>query len=140
MARPPGIFVGLLVHCALAPGSIRPLIVCFGVTAVLDAGCLAARTDGVDDEARAFTTYALEGETVRLTYDVECRDKYDRLLAYVERVSDDGDLNRALVAYGYACVLHIQPNGNEHVDEFRELEAQAQAEGKGMWGACSNPC
>ncbi len=91
-------------------------------------------------EAFEYTQALTEGEEIELTYDAECRDQYDRLLAYVNLASDGTDLNAHLVEDGYACVLHIPPNGNDRVDEFYELEDAAEAAGLGLWGACTNPC
>ena len=57
-----------------------------------------------------------------------------RLLAYV---SVGGvEVNSLLVERGYACVLHIPPNGADRVVEFETLEAEAKAAGRGMWGSC----
>lgn len=95
-------------------------------------------TNGADDcygaEAAEFNRQLVEGETIRLEYDEECEDRFDRLLAYVE--VDGRDVNALLVERGYACVLHIPPNGDDRVDQFEDLEQLAQAGGKGMWGAC----
>ena len=50
------------------------------------------------------------GSGVLVTRDVEPRDRYGRLLAYLERLSDGLQVNMALVARGYAATLHIDPN------------------------------
>jgi micrococcal nuclease len=79
------------------------------------------------------------GRAVALEYGPSCRDRYGRLLAYV--TVDGLDVNAELVAAGYACVLHIPPNGEDRIGEFRALELQAQANDAGLWGACaSKPC
>lgn len=95
-------------------------------------------TNGKDDcygtEATQFNRQLVEGKTIHLEYDVECEDRYGRLLAYVE--VDDREVNTLLVERGYACVLHIPPNGDDRVDQFEDLEQLAEAGGKGMWGAC----
>jgi micrococcal nuclease len=91
---------------------------------------------GVEASAR---TKALlpEGTEVRLAADVEPRDRYDRLLAYVYR--DDGTfVNLALVEDGYASVLTYPPNV-AHVDEFTAAAARARDEGRGLWAACGGP-
>lgn len=76
---------------------------------------------------------------VELRYDVECRDDYGRLLAYVSVA--DHEVNRLLVERGYACVLHIPPNGEDRVEELELLEAKARAQQRGLWGACAvKPC
>lgn len=86
-------------------------------------------------EARDFTASLLEAEAVRLTYDAQCRDKYDRLLAFVE--VNGRDVSELLVERGCGCVLHIPPNGSDRVERYRELLSTAQAERRGMWGACA---
>ena len=78
-----------------------------------------------------------EGTAVRLVADVEARDRYDRLLAYLYR--DDGTfVNLALVEDGYASLLTYPPNV-AHVSEFTAAAARARDEGRGLWGACGGP-
>lgn len=90
-------------------------------------------------EASDFNRTLVEGKTVHLSYDSVCTDRYDRLLAYVEL--DGRSVNELLLTRGYACVLHIPPNGEDHVGEYRHLEEEAQAGQVGLWGACSEaPC
>lgn len=90
--------------------------------------------DCYGDMAREYNAELSLGQTVELTYDEECTDKYGRLLAYVE--TPDGEINTLLVQRGYACVLYIPPNGTDRRTEFETLEAQAMASMRGMWGAC----
>lgn len=85
-------------------------------------------------EARAKNRSLVEGRRVSLRYDAECSDRYGRLLAYVSVA--DTDLSSYLVAEGYACVLHIPPNGSSRVHELEALERSAEAAGIGMWAAC----
>lgn len=85
--------------------------------------------------AAAFTRRALDGERVRLVEDVEPRDRFDRLLAYVERARDGLRVNEELVRRGYARVLVLRPNVRRE-RRLRELERQAQRAGRGLWGAC----
>jgi micrococcal nuclease len=75
----------------------------------------------------------VEGRAVRLAYDVERRDRYGRLLAYVYR----GDLfvNAELVRRGYAKPLVIPPNV-AHAAELRRLAAGARAARRGLWSRC----
>jgi len=78
-----------------------------------------------------------EGTGVRLVPDVEARDRYDRLLAYVYR--DDGTfVNLALVEDGYASVATYPPNV-AHTSEFTAAAARARDEGRGLWSACGGP-
>jgi micrococcal nuclease len=87
-------------------------------------------------EASAFTTQLLpEGTVVRLERDVEARDRFDRLLAYVYRVSDGLFVNFELARAGYAQVLTIPPNV-AYAEEFRVAAAAARQAGTGLWSAC----
>jgi micrococcal nuclease len=78
------------------------------------------------------------GTAVRLVRDVEARDRYDRLLAYVYRVEDDVFVNLAMAEDGYADVATFPPNV-AHVDEFVAAVGRARAEGRGLWSACGGP-
>ena len=91
------------------------------------------------EEAKAANEALVEGQTVQLSYDVECTDKYDRLLAYVSLGGQV--INEVMVERGHACVLHIPPNGEDVVDTYESLEYEAQMFGKGLWAACDPiPC
>jgi micrococcal nuclease len=88
-------------------------------------------------EATAFTKALLpKGTSVRLERDVEPRDYYGRLLAYVTRASDALFVNLELARRGYADALAISPN-LAHDDEIRSSVEQARADDLGLWGACS---
>jgi micrococcal nuclease len=76
------------------------------------------------------------GERVRLRTDVEERDRYGRLLAYVYRARDGLFVNAALVREGYATQLTFPPNV-AHADEFRRLAREAREAGRGLWSACA---
>ncbi|MBO8159597.1 thermonuclease family protein [Thermosyntropha sp.] len=82
-------------------------------------------------EASEFTRNLLEGEKVKLVFDVQERDKYGRLLAYVYK--DDVMVNELLIKEGYARVLTIPPNV-KYADRFLEEERKAREEGCGLWG------
>lgn len=85
--------------------------------------------------ASAFTHRLLDGERVRLEQDVEPRDRYGRLLAYVVRARDGLDVNAELVRRGFAQVLTIPPNVR-HADRFLALQQAARRAGRGLWAAC----
>jgi micrococcal nuclease len=90
-------------------------------------------------EARDFNIDLVLGKKVDLYYDLECEDRYGRLLAYV-RV-DGREVNSLLVERGYACVLYIPPSGEDRVEEFEALQDSAEAANRGMWGVCEgDPC
>jgi micrococcal nuclease len=76
-----------------------------------------------------------EGAEVRLERDVEARDRYDRLLAYVIRADDGLFVNLALVAEGYAEANRYPPNLARQA-ELEEAEAQARAAERGLWPVC----
>ena len=87
-------------------------------------------------EASAFTASLLpEGTWVHLERDVEARDKYGRLLAYVY-LTDGTFVNLAIVRGGYAHLLTIPPNV-AHADEFVTAARSAEAQDAGLWGGCT---
>ncbi len=67
---------------------------------------------------------------VRLEMDVQSRDRYGRLLAYVWV----GDLmvNAELVRLGYAQVMTVPPNVR-HQALFLKLQRDAREAGRGLW-------
>jgi micrococcal nuclease len=95
-------------------------------------------TQGKNDcfgaEARDFNRDLVLAQEIDIEYDEVCEDDYERLLAYVQL--DDRSINELLVERGYACVLHIPPNGQDRVDDFEALEQAARDGLAGMWGAC----
>lgn len=96
-------------------------------------------TECYGPEATEENRTLVEGQTVELAYDVECTDKYGRLLAYVS--VSGREVNSILVERGYACVLYIPPNGTDRKSEFDDLELRAKSGDFGLWGACeTNPC
>jgi len=106
----------------------------------IDTPEIAHPPDGAEcfgPEASAYVHDLLPpGTRVVLARDVESRDAYDRLLAYVTRVDDDLLVNLALVEAGYAEILAIEPN-TVHAPLFAGAEADARARGVGLWSACT---
>ena len=87
-------------------------------------------------EASAATAALLpEGTPVRLVRDVEARDDYDRLLAYVYRAEDALFVNLELVRTGHAVLLTFPPN-TAHVDDLAQASREANTTGRGLWSAC----
>ncbi|HWU86058.1 MAG TPA: thermonuclease family protein, partial [Kofleriaceae bacterium] len=84
--------------------------------------------------AATFNTDLVLGKQVELRHDVECRDAFGRTLAYVTVAGQE--VNARLIERGYACVLHIPPNGDDRADEFAALEDAARLGKRGLWGAC----
>lgn len=94
--------------------------------------------NGKDDcyghTAADFNRSLVEGKSVTLKYDTECKDRYGRLLAYVS--VGGAEVNTRLVSEGYGCVLYIAPAGQSRREEFEDLQSVAKTERRGMWGAC----
>jgi micrococcal nuclease len=127
------------------------------VTRVVDGDTIHVRLDGRDESVRyigidtpesvkpgtpvqCFARAAsdankrlVDGRRVRLVYDVERRDRYGRLLAYVHR----GDLfvNAELVRQGFARPATYPPNVR-HADRFAALAREAREAGRGLWREC----
>ena len=86
--------------------------------------------------ASAYNERLVAGERVRLVYDIERRDRYGRLLAYVYRARDGLFVNAELVRRGYATAVTFPPNV-AHEREFRRLARRARMSGRGLWSECA---
>ena len=87
-------------------------------------------------EASARTKVLLpQGSLVHLVTDVEARDRYRRLLAYVYRDVDGAFVNLLLVEEGYATPYTYPPNV-AHADEFVAAAARARDAQRGLWSRC----
>ncbi|KGF08636.1 hypothetical protein HMPREF1635_06940 [Clostridiales bacterium S5-A14a] len=73
--------------------------------------------------ASKYTKDHLEGQYVRLETDVQERDKYGRILAYV--YLDDKMFNKTLLEEGLANLMTIPPNV-KYVDEFKRIESERE--------------
>lgn len=82
------------------------------------------------EEAARVNGELVAGKRVRLELDVQSRDRYGRLLAYVW--VDDLMVNAELVRRGYAQVMTVPPNVR-HQRLFLILEREARAGGRGLW-------
>lgn len=83
-------------------------------------------------EAAAFTRQLVEGKPVEVESDVEKRDRYGRLLAYLW-LPGGRMVNVELVRDGYAQVLTVPPNVR-YERLFRECQREAREAGRGLWG------
>jgi micrococcal nuclease len=81
-------------------------------------------------EASAFTKEMLTGKNVQLELDVQERDKYGRILAYV--YIDGKMFNELLLEKGLARVAVFPPN-TRYVDEFYAIQKKAQEAKLGIW-------
>jgi len=140
-------------HRAADPGTATVVRVVDGDTLVADlgAGNQTIRLIGIDTPEsvaphRAVECYGHEasarlaalvppGTPVRLTRDIEPRDRYDRVLAYVERADDGLFVNLAQVDAGFAASFPFPPNV-AHRARFDDAERRAREAGLGLWSAC----
>ena len=129
----------------------------YPVTRVIDGDTIEVEIDGATEKVRligidtpesvhpdqdrnvpygaisaAFTRKQLDGRSVGLEFDVQERDKYGRLLAYV--YLNGKMFNETLLEQGHAVVSTYPPNV-KHVDRFTELQRQARENGVGLWSA-----
>ena len=82
-------------------------------------------------ESSHYLAQLLDGQLVRLEYDVSRLDRYGRTLAYVY-LRDGTFVNADLVKNGYAKVMTVPPNVR-HADEFVKLAEKARKHKKGLW-------
>ena len=82
------------------------------------------------EEAFLFNKELVSNKWVRLEFDIEKRDKYNRLLAYV--YAGDIFVNARLVEEGYAQVYTFPPN-IKHSKLFLTLQADARRDKRGLW-------
>jgi micrococcal nuclease len=81
-------------------------------------------------EAAQLNRALLDTRHVRLETDVQTRDRYGRLLAYVW--IGDTMVNAELVRRGYAQVMTVPPNVR-HQALFVKLQRDAREAGRGLW-------
>ena len=81
-------------------------------------------------EAYLFTKRMVEGKEVRLEYDWQRRDKYNRLLAYVYLL-DGTFLNAEIIKQGYGFAYTRFPF--KYLEEFRGYEREARENKRGLW-------
>ena len=81
-------------------------------------------------EATAFTKKMVGGKVVKLKYDVQRRDEYDRLLAYVYLMNGTF-LNAEIIKQGYGYAYTVFPF--KHVEQFRQYEKEAREKKLGLW-------
>ena len=85
------------------------------------------------EEAKEFTINLLENaDTVELLFDKGPEtDHYDRLLAYI--YIDGVMLQESLLKEGYAAVRYINKPNNSLEQQFRDIQADAEAEKVNIW-------
>lgn len=83
-------------------------------------------------QAATINRALVEARDVRLETDVQTRDRYGRLLAYVW--VGETMINAELVRRGYAQVMTIPPNVR-HQRLLLGLQREARDAGRGLWAA-----
>jgi micrococcal nuclease len=97
-------------------------------------------TRGVEPYGRAAAEAnraLVEGKVVRLYFDVELRDHYGRLLAYV--FVGEVFVNAELLRQGYAQLMTVPPNVR-CVELFVRMQREAREAGRGLWGEPPPAC
>lgn len=85
------------------------------------------------EEAKNFNQKLVEGKRVRLEFDVQKRDKYNRLLAYVYPIEEEGEMiNLQMIREGYAMIYTYPPNV-KYLEAFMKAQIEARENKKGLW-------
>ena len=82
------------------------------------------------EEAKEFNRKLVDGKSVRLEFDVQKKDKYKRLLAYV--YTSDKMVNLEMVKEGYAMIYTYPPNV-KYSEKFLEAQKEARDNKRGLW-------
>ena len=80
---------------------------------------------------RYVQTLVKPGDTVRIEFDKQIRDKYGRLLGYVY-LSNGKMLNEEIVKAGYANLMTFPPN-IKYQDRFLKAYREARENNRGLW-------
>jgi len=93
---------------------------------------------GWGKNATEFAKQELAGKTVRLTFDPQTdhRDRYGRLLAYVQAEGEAETFNYRLVAEGYARVYE---SDFTNIERYRAAAADAREANRGLWACTVEP-
>jgi micrococcal nuclease len=85
------------------------------------------------EEAKEFNRKLVKGKIIRLEFDIEKRDRYGRLLAYV--YTGNILVNAELVKKGFASIytVHTVPPNVKYKDLFLKLQNKARKDKRGLW-------
>jgi micrococcal nuclease len=95
------------------------------------SGLPSAVIQALGRQATEFARTHLANQVVGLSLDVQTRDRYGRLLAYVW-LGEGVLFNRLIVAEGYAQVVTIPPNVR-YADVLVACEREAREQRRGFW-------
>ena len=97
----------------------------------IDAPEMGQRPWGEKAKKYLETLLSLSGWKVTLELDVEQRDKYDRILAYL-RTTNGEMINLLMLKNGYAMLYTVPPNV-KYVNELRDAQREARDKRIGIW-------
>ncbi len=83
------------------------------------------------ERSAKYAASLMRSNRVRLEFDVEERDRYGRLLAYVY-LPDGTFVNEKIIREGYAYPLTVPPNVR-HAREFKQWFNEAREQKRGLW-------
>ncbi len=81
--------------------------------------------------ASSYTKKYLLGKDTKIVFDGSHRDKYDRILGYVE--IDGEDYNQKLLDEGLAKLAYIYEPYYDRLEDYRKSEEKAYQQKKGIW-------
>lgn len=83
------------------------------------------------EKAQEFNRRLVEGKEVRLEFDVQKKDKYNRLLVYC--FVGDTFVNAKLLEEGFA-LLYTWPPNVKYTDLLVKMQEEARRNNRGLWG------
>jgi micrococcal nuclease len=97
----------------------------------IDAPEMAQKPWGDESKKHLESFLSSSGWKVKLEYDVEKRDKYGRILAYM-RTADEKFINLLMIKSGYAMLYTVPPNV-KYVHELKAAQEEARNGKLGIW-------
>jgi micrococcal nuclease len=83
------------------------------------------------DEAKRFNARLVKGKKVRLEFDIEPNDRFQRRLAYVF-LKDGTFVNAEMLSQGYAYLLYVRPNV-KYLSTLLAAQQAAMSAKRGIW-------
>ncbi len=87
----------------------------------------------IEEQAFEFVQELLEGQRVRIEFDVEKNGESNTTLAYVFLIEDSTFVNTEILRHGFAH-LHIRPPNTKYTSKLREAYKEARTEKRGLQG------
>ena len=83
------------------------------------------------EEAKRFNMKLVKKRKVRLEFDIEPNDRYQRRLAYIF-LKDGTFVNSEMLSQGYAYLLYLRPNVKHH-SALLDSQREAMSAKRGIW-------